>query len=941
MNRFKPHKPVYFICLLFSTIFLILQSCNTSTDSRIEDLTVEYLTSPLGVDTPQPRFSWKIISGEREVHQTNYQVIVAESLKEVEKETGTIWDSGEVSGDRTVNLEYAGAPLQSNTTYYWRVKAWLNDETSVWCEPAFFHTGIFDKTDWQAQWITTSDEIVHQSPLLRKQFQIEKEVEKAFVYVTAAGFYEFYLNGKKVGNHVLDPGVTDYRETILYSTLNVTDWLKKGSNVAGAMLGNGAWNFRKADGRWSWGEGGASFGNPTLFIQLMITYNDGSRSVINSDKTWKTSPGPITFNNLYGGEDYDARKEIPNWSKPDFDDSAWQPVAVADGPGGKLKSQLTPAIQVTQTLEPVNQTNLAPGVYLFDLGQNIAGWWRMEIKGSPGQVIRIRGAETLNDSLFAKPLAEGDRLSTKHRYHADTWTDYTLKSNETEVYEPRFFYTGFRYIEVTTNDNKNLQYLKVGGRVVRSANERNGTFESSDSLLNKIYRAGVWSQKGNMQSYPTDCPHREKGAYNGDGQVIAETSMHDFHMAPFYTKWLNDMRDSQEENGRIPNTSPVLVGGMGGGVAWGSAYILIPWWMHNYYQDTRILKEHYPTMKKYLNYLKELGSKDEDPSEPFIIDNFDGYWYSLGEWCAPGQKDGPNHPVVNTFYYYYNSKIMSKIAGELGYAEDSEYFKALSDTIRQVFNRKFFNPKTALYGTEEIYQTYQILALAGDLIPEGYREKVFQTIVEDIKERGDHLNTGIIGTKYLWPLLVQGAENELAYRVATQTTYPGYGYWINNGSTTLLEEWSGENSHNHQMFGSVTEYFYKFLAGIQSPMEGNTTQGYKNILIKPYVPEKLKFVKASLETVLGTVSSNWERRDGAFLHEVKIPANATATIALPLLDLENATVFEGDTKIWDNNRFVKGGGGIYDVKIEDDRLVIKTGSGRYRFRVKMADDKTK
>lgn len=765
--------------LFYGLLFFLIISCDSSDSIEISHLTTEYLTNPLGGDTPHPRFSWKLISEERDVQQTSYQVIVGESLKEIKKGTGTIWDTGEISGDRTVNLEYVEAPLQSNTTYYWRVKVWLDDELFVWSEPAFFHTGIFDKSGWQAQWITTPEEIVHHSPLLRKEFQVEKKIEQAVAYVTAIGFYELYLNGEKVGDHVLDTGVTDYRETILYSTYDVTSFLKNGDNVAGAMLGNGAWNLRKAEHRWSWGGGGASFGNPALFMQLMITYKDASQSVITSDKTWKISPGPISFNNLYGGEDYDARKELPGWAAAGFNDSDWQQVVVAKGPGGKLKSQLMPAIKVTNTLQPLKQTNPASGVYLFDLGQNIAGWWRMEVKGSPGQVIRIRGAETLNDSLFPKPLEEGDKLSTKHRYHAETWTDYTLKGNETEIYEPRFFYTGFRYIEVTSLDHKNPEHLKVEGRVVRSALERNGTFVSSDSLLNRIHRAAVWSQKGNTQSYPTDCPHREKGAYNGDGQVIAETSIHDFHMAPFYTKWINDMRDSQEENGRIPNTSPVLVGGMGGGVAWGSAYILIPWWMHNYYQDIRILKEHYPTMKKYLNYLKELGSKDEDPSEPFIIDNFDGYWYSLGEWCAPGQKDGPNHPVVNTFYYYYNSRLMSKIAGELGYAEDSEYFGALSDTIRQAFNRKFFNPETAL----------------------------------------------------------------------------------------------------------------------------------------------------------GTVSSNWQKKDDVFVHEVTIPANATATIALSLLDFENATVLEGGTKIWENNRFVKGVGGIYDVKKEDDRLVIKTGSGKYHFKV--------
>ena len=933
MNKFKRYNTISLIFILLSSSFLFFQNCNTYSDCRIEDLTVEYLSNPLGVDIQQPRFSWKVASEKRGVKQIGYQLIVGESLKEIKKGIGKTWNTEEVPSGKTINIEYAGVPLKSNMRYYWRVRLWLDNENFIWSEPAFFQTGILESSEWQAQWITTQEEIIDESPLFRKSFQVIKKVEQAIVYVTASGFYELYLNGQKVGDHVLDPGVTDYRKTILYSTYDVSSLLKNGDNATGAMLGNGAWNLRKTEGRWSWGSSGNSFGNPALFIQLIITYKDGSQSVVTSDESWRTSPGPINFNNLYGGEDYDARKELFGWASADFDDSNWHHVALAGEPGGQLKSQLMPAIKVTDTLQPVKQTNPEPGVFLFDLGQNIAGWWRMEVKGIPGQVIRIRGAETLNDSLFPKPLEKGDKLSTNQRYHSQTWTDYTLKGNETEIYEPRFFYTGFRYIEVVALDRNNPAHLHIEGRVVRSALKRTGSFVSSDSLLNRIYRAGVWSQMGNTQSYPTDCPHREKGAYNGDGQIIAETSIHDFNIASFYNKWLNDMRDSQQENGRIPNTSPVLVGGMGGGVAWGSAYILIPWWMNNYYQDVRILKEHYPFMKKYLNYLKELGSKDEDPSEPFIIDNFDGYWYSLGEWCAPGQDDCPNHPVVNTFYYYYNSLIMAKIANELGQTEDSKYFNALSDTIRLAFNRKFFNPETALYGTEETYQTYQILALVGDLVPDGFREKVFQTIVDDIKKRGNHLNTGIIGTKYLWPVLVQGDQNELAYELAKQTTYPSHGYWINNGSTTLLEKWSGENSHNHQMFGSISEYFYKFLSGIQSPIERNTSKGYENIYIKPYIPNDLEFVNTSVETVAGAIRSYWKKDGDSFTHHVSIPANTTATVSLPLFEMKNPTVFEGQGKIWENNQYREGVEGILGIRQKGDRLEVDIESGNYHFRV--------
>jgi len=914
--------------MLFVLTLALIASCQRERVG-LTSLTCEYLSAPLGIGTSQPRFSWKIFSEERGVSQKSYRIIVSESLDSMHRATGGCWNSGKIASDRTVNLKYEGDPLRSNTKYYWRVCSWTSDHDSVWSNPVFFRTGLLNSSDWKAQWITTREEILHESPLLRNEFRLEKRVKEAIAYVTACGFYEFYLNGEKAGDHVLDPGITDYRKTVLYSAYDVTRMLKKGVNVAGAMLGNGAWNMRKVDNRYSWGEE-RTFGNPCFILQLHVTFTDGSQEVIVSDGSWKYASGPITFNNLYGGEDYDAQKEPAGWTSTGFDDSSWSNAVLAKDPGGLLTSQLMPAIQVTATLKPVAETNPEPGVYLFDLGQNIAGWWRVQLKGVPGQTVRIRGAETLNDSLFPKPLGPADKLSTKFRYHSHTWTDYTLKSDDVEKYEPHFFYTGFRYIEVTTGNKENLDLLRVEGRVVRSALEENGTFESSDSLLNQIHLAGRWSQMGNTFSYPTDCPHREKGAYNGDGQVIAEAAMHDFRMAPFYTKWLNDMRDSQEKNGRIPNTSPTLVGGMGGGVAWGSAYILIPWWMNHYYDDKQILEEHYPAMRKYIFYLKSLGTQDEKPDEPFIINYFDGYWYSLGEWCSPGRNDCPNHAVVNTFYYYYNTRIMSKIAETLGKKGDAWYFSALSDSIKQAFNEKFFNPQTNLYGTDETYQTYQLVALVGDLVPNEHRQSVFNTIVEDMKKRDNHLNTGIIGTKYLWPVLVKGGQGNLAFEVATQTTYPSYGYWLKNGSTTLLEEWSGANSHNHQMFGSVSEYFYKYLAGIQSPME-STSSGYKQIRLQPVVPDSLKFVKASVETIAGKIVSAWTKEEGLFRYSVSIPANTTGTVVIPCFGNSGFALTEGGVGIWENGSYKKGVEGIAAVKNEPGNIIISISSGDYEF----------
>jgi alpha-L-rhamnosidase len=919
------------LCLIAITLI----SCDNNRKMKISELKCEYLENPLGIDIRQPRFSWNISGNQRGIIQSAYWILVADNKELLKDGTGNIWDSGKILSDKLMNIVYQGAQLKSDQTYYWSVCVWdQNGVASSWSKAALFHTGLFNQDDWKAQWIASGDSTL-EAPLFRKDFDINKQVKNAFVYVTGLGYYELYLNGKKVGDHVLDPAITDYRKRVLYATYDVTSQLKKGMNIAGIILGNGAFRLKKIENRYTWGNNGSNPGRtPRLIMQLNITYNDGSRKSIVSDKSWKSSISPNTFNNLYGGEDYDARLEKTGWASTGFDASDWQQVTIAESPGGVLHSQLMPPIKVKETILPIAKTNPEPGVYLFDMGQNFAGWWRLQVKGSAGVTLRIRGAETLNDSIFPKPLQSGDHLSLKQKYHSMVWTDYTLKGTGKEIYEPRFFYTGCRYIEVKMNNHKNPEFLQIEGRVVRSALKSNGKFITSDSLLNRIHRATLWSQMGNTHGFPTDCPHREKGGYTGDGQIIAEASIHDFQMAAFYTNWLNDMLDAQEENGRIPNTAPTLTGGYGGGIAWGSAYILIPWWMYQYYNDTRILEEHFVTMKRYLEYLHNLAKTDSNPEEPYIINNFGGYWYSLGEWCAPGQSDCPNHPMVSTYYYYQNAKLLSRIATILGKTGDAGKYLALSDTIKNALNKKFFNPETNRYGTDSTYQTYQLLALAGDIVPEGHREKVFRTVTDDIiRTHNGHLNTGIIGTKYIWPVTMHFDRGDLAYTIVTQKTYPGYGYWIENGATTLQEEWSGKNSNNHQMFGSVDEFFYKYLAGIRSPEDGITSSGYKHIHIKPYVPEGLSFVEASVKTVSGNIESIWKHESDLFELKVVIPANSDALISIPLLNFKNISVTENGKKVWENGVFVTGDPGLINASINEDCLIVSTGSGTFDFKV--------
>ncbi len=901
---------------------------------KVTDLRCEYLENPLGIDILQPRFSWHISGDKRGTYQSAYQILVTDKKESLRDGTGNIWDTKKVSSDKLINIVYQGSPLTGDKTYYWCVSIWNQDgEQSEWSEPAIFHTGLFNQAGWKAKWITSVDSSL-EAPLFRKEFNIDKQIKSAYAYVSGLGYYELYLNGNKVGDHVLDPAITNYPVRILYSTFDVTGQLKKGVNAAGAWLGNGAFRMRKVKDRYSWESNGLILGSPCFIMQLNITYTDGTIENIITDNSWKSSGSPITFNNVYGGEDYDGRLEKKGWSSAGYDASDWKQTTLTDGPGGVLQSQLMPPIKVTETIKPVTKTNPQPGVYLFDLGQNFAGWWRMKVKGSEGVTIRIRGAETLNDSLFPKPLQEGDKLSIKQRYHSLVWTDYTLRGNETEVYEPRFFYTGCRYIEVTSDNHKNPESLEIEGRVVRSSLEFNGKFVTSDSLLNRIHRATVWAQMGNTQGYPSDCPHREKGGYTGDGEIIAEASIHDFQMAAFYTKWLNDMRDAQEENGRIPNTSPTLIGGHGGGIAWGSAYILIPMWMYQYYNDTRILEEHYVPMKRYIGYLQNLARTDSNPGEPYIINKFGTYWLSLGEWCAPGQSDGPNHPMVNTYYYYKDVSLLSRIATILGKNEDAIKYQALADTIKNELNKKFFNPLTNLYGNETTYQTYQLLALSGDIVPEGHREQVFNTVTDDIiNTRNGHLNTGIIGTKYLWYVMAHNDRNDLSYSVTKQTTYPGYGYWIKNGATTLWEEWDGKNSHNHQMFGSVDEFFYKYLAGIRAPTDESTSAGYKHIHIQPYVPEGLSFVEASLETAAGKIESGWQNESGLFQLRVVIPPNSDATVSIQIINGKNVKVSESGKMVWEDGAFVPGNPGITNAALNGDLLTFSTGSGTYKFKV--------
>ncbi|MDR9366943.1 MAG: family 78 glycoside hydrolase catalytic domain [Balneolaceae bacterium] len=931
------NKSVLSLIIISLLISLLLTSCSENGNlSNVRDLKVEYLTNPYGLDEENPRFSWIYDDNTRGASQTAYRIIVSGNPENLENEEGDLFDTGKVSSSNTVHVEYDGAPLESGNKYYWKVRVWDQDEEEAdWSETHHIQMGLLNPDDWQAQWITTPDTTIS-SPLLRNEFTIEKEIESATVFVTGVGYYEFYLNGEKVGDHFLDPGMTDFRDRILYETYDVSGQLQEGNNAAGFWLGNGAFRLKAEEGRWTWYGINNQYGTPMGIMQLHIQYADGSEEIVGSDESWKSSLSPIIYNNVYGGEDYDARLEQEGWNSVGFDDSDWNSVEIVEDVAVIMDSQVMPPIRLIETIEPVTQTNPEPGKYLYDLEQNIAGWWRLQVEGEGGTEIKIRGAETLNNELFPKPLEEGDSLSTKHQYHANVWTTYTLHGEGVETYEPRFFYSGFRYIEVQVDDPEAIESLEIDGQVVHSDLKRTSSFSSSNSLLNQICEAAIWSQRGNLHGYPEDCPHREKGGYNGDGQVIAETSMHDFDMHALYAKWLNDMRDSQYDNGRIPNTSPLMLGGVGGGIAWGSAYILIPWWMYQYYEDTRLLEEHYPDMKEYMTYLEKLASEnDENPDEDYIINEFGGYWDSLGEWEAPVRdRTGPVNPLTNTYYWYLNTLTFADIAGVLGKEDDRRNYLSLSDSIKKAFNEKFFLEEANLYGTEEPYQGYLLFALNGDLVPEEHREAVLDNLLHDIEVTSDgHLGTGILGTKHLVNVLPEEGREDVLHNIVTKTTFPSWGYWIENGATTLWESWNAESSHNHQMFGTVNEYLYKYLAGIQAPTNEGTAVGYKEIHIKPYIPDDVDWAEATLETVRGTVSSRWEKTDDGLILNVTLPPNTTGKVSIPKRDWDDVEISESGEAFWEDGQIVDNSTEIFSGREADGFVVLDLNSGSYEFEV--------
>jgi len=845
-------------------------------------LRCEYLADPVGIDVPQPRLSWVLEHSARGERQTAYQVLV--SLKP-EAAAGDQWDSGKVPSGQSVHVVYAGKLLTSGQSYYWKVRYWdSGDRPSPYSAAARFETGLFENAEWKGKWIAGANQI-------RKEFTLRARPVRARAYVAGLGYYELRINGHKVGDRVLDPAWTTYDKRVLYTVYDITDRLRPGDNAVGVMLGEGWFKSR------------------ALRMQIHAELEGGQTVDVATDEAWKTMPGPIQSDSVYDGEVYDARRETPGWERAGFDDALWKAASLIDGPKGVLSAQMMPPIRVVDTIAPVKLTTTRPGVYIYDLGQNISGVVEMRVRGPRGTRVQLRHAELLYDD---------GTLNVENLRAAKATDVYILRGDGSlEVYQPRFTYHGFRYVELTGYPGT-PKFDTLRAKVVHSDVRPTGGFTSSKQILNQIQRNIVWGIQDNLTGIPTDCNQRdERMGWMADAHLYAETAMLNFDMPAFYTNFLRDIHDVQGADGTVTDTVPHRYGSRPADPAWGMAYPLLTWYMYEYYGDRRILEQHYDGVKAWTDYLRTRSREG-------ILD----YSY-YGDWVPIEKTPGS---LVSTFSYYWSADLVSRMALFLGKSSDAETYRKLADEIKDAFNARFLNAATGLYGTGT--QTAQILPLFLNMVPGNRRSGVFGSLRDDlVYTRNTHLTTGILGTKYLFPLLTGAGDSDLAYELATQTTYPSWGYMVENGATTLWELWQNKtgpsmNSHNHPMFGSVGAWFYNALAGINlDPAK----PGFERVVIAPQVVRDLKWASGSLDTIRGTVASSWSRSDNGLRLEVTIPVGSQAQVRIPELDLAPATLSESGRAIWKDTKYQAGTSGITGVRESSGVLAVDVGSGNYVF----------
>ncbi len=881
----------------------------------IHKLRCEDACNPLGIDSTNPRLSWQIHSESRGVAQIGYQIQVASSPELLSGPTPDLWNSGRVDSSDSVSIPYEGSPLTSRQRAFWRVSVWDNQgNLSVSAGQDFWEMGLLAQTDWEAQWIggqtLGGSRTTAPAPFLRRTFCVPQAVSKARIYVTALGLYDLSINGISVGDQVLAPGWTDYRKRVRYQVYDVTSAIQVGENAMGAILGDG-WYCGNVEWR-----GRNLYGDrPLLLAQLELTLDDGSVQRIVSDAAWRYAFGPIIESDLLMGESYDARREFEGWSQGAFDDSKWMGVEV-DRPTTNLVAQMSPPIRVTQEIlpiaDPVERSKWPLPEFIFDMGQNMVGWVRLKVNGPAGTTIRLRFAEVLkpDGGVYLDNLRSAKQ------------TDYyTLRGDKNgEVWEPKFTFHGFRYVEVEGFPSKPTRD-SITGIVVHSDVEETGTFECSDPLVTQLQKNIQWGQRGNFVDVPTDCPQRdERLGWTGDAQVFVRTAAFNRDVSTFFEKYETDLSDAQSEKGEIPPIAPnTNVVGPDGGPAWADAFVICPWTIYQMYGNTKILRDHFEGMKRFVDWM-ESTAKDG-------IRCYEGYegFRGFGDWLSTN-ADTPNE-VLGTAFLAYSAHLLSKIATVLGHSPDAEHYMQLFKTTRSAFQQNFLAPAGRLVSQS---QTTAVLALHFDLLPEESRAKVAQALVDDIGGRGMHLSTGFVGTPYINHVLTKAGRLDIAYNLLLQKSWPSWLYPVTQGATTIWERWDGwthdkgfqdvgMNSFNHYAYGAIGEWLYGTVAGIcLEPIEA----GFGHVRLEPMPGGGLTSARASYDSVRGPIVSDWQIDGNEFRWNVTIPANAIATAIFPFGSLATTT---------EDGCPVSEAGGVIAAADSFGKTHLNLGSGTYSF----------
>ena len=893
------------------------------------ELRCEYQTSPLGIDTPAPRLSWVLTAtgNARALKQAAYQVRVASTAELLDHGSADLWDSGRVESDAQFGVAYAGKALPSGRQVWWQVRVWDNaGQASAYTTPASWEMALLRAEDWKAQWILRPGAPIekeedffqeHPAPLFRKDFTVEKKVKRARAYVCGLGYYELHLNGQKVGDHELDPGLTSYGKRVFYVVHDVTALIKSGQNAAGCIVGNGWYNLLplRMWSRYNLREALAQ-GPPSLLLQIEIAYEDGTVDRVASGPSWKCAESALRKNSLYLGEVYDARREVAGWDQPGFDDAAWTSAALAPAPAGTLQAQPMPPIRVTDHIRPLSVHEQAPGIYIIDLGQNFAGRLRMHCAGPAGTEVHLRYGELLHPDGSLNPMTsvagqlKGVKAPDGSAEPFTAWQNdtYILKGAGTEEYAPRFTWHGFRYAEVTGFPGVPTVDDFMGERLHTDVTPA-GEFTCSNPLFNTIQEVCVRTLCSNLHSVQSDCPHRERFGYGGDLVADSELGLYNFDMATFYAKVVHDFADAVRPNGGFTETAPyvgIADSGLGGGsgpIGWGTVHPLMLWQLYQHYGDVRLLEEQYDAAKRYLSLI-EATAKDD------VLANCIGDHESL----APKQPE-----LSSTAFYWLNATLIARIARVLNHAEEAAHFDQAAERVAASFNRHFLDPATGRYGLGT--QANQAFALAFGLVPEAVQGKALTFLLTDINEtQHGHLSTGIFGTKYMLRSLSELGQAETAYTLVNQEDFPGWGHMLKNGATTLWEHWEFSDntfSHNHPMFGSVSEWFYTELAGIQPAPDA---VGFGHVLIQPRIVKGLEWVKGRHNSMRGAIQSAWRVEKGTLHLDVVLPPNTTAEVFLP-----------GSNPVLESEAPAGSAPGVSACTVVDGATRLSAGSGSYHF----------